>query len=164
MARAQSGFDALPQQLPSLKVTQLETLVRRYYGYFNARKFDDAAAFVDPQAVFTYPVGKEHLIGRAGYRELTRRWIEGFPDARINITTVLVPDDRTVVTEWIGEGTHLGPLELPGFPVLPASGRHARLPMREFVTIDDRRIVASRLEFDPAEMLRRLGFTGSAGL
>ena len=158
MARAQSGFDALPLQPLSFNVTQLESLVRRYYGYFNARRFDDAAALVDPQAVFAYPVGKERLIGRAGYRELTRRWVEGFPDARIDITTVLVPDDCTVVTEWIGEGTHTGSLELPGFQALPASGRHARLPMREFVTIADRRIVASRLEFDPDEMLRRLGF------
>lgn len=159
MARAQAGLAALPVQPLSPRVMQIETLVRRYYGYFNARRFDDAAAFVDPQAVFTYPVGKEHLIGRAGYRELTRRWVEGFPDAHINITTVLVPDERTVVTEWIGEGTHLGSLELPGFPVLPASGRHARLPMRESLTIADRLIVASRLEFDPDEMLRRLGFT-----
>jgi len=161
MARAQPGLDALPVQPPSPEVTQLETLVRRYYGYFNSRRFDDAAAFVDPQASFTYPVGKEHLIGRAGYRELARRWVEGFPDARINITTVLVPDERTVITEWIGEGTHTGSLELPGFPVLPATGRHARLPMREFVTIANRRIVSSRLEFDPDEMLRRLGFSGS---
>ena len=135
----------------------METLVRRYYELFNQRKLDEAERYVDPQAVFTYPVGKEHFIGRAGYRELARRWIEGFPDARINITTVLIPDTHTVVTEWIGEGTHLGTLELPGFTPLPVTSVHAQLPMREIVTIADNRIISSRMEFDPEEMLRRLG-------
>lgn len=145
--------------MPSRKITEIETLVRRYYGLFNARRFDEAARMVDPQAAFIYPVGKEHVIGRAGYRELASRWVEGFPDGRINITTVLVPDESTAVTEWIAEGTHTGALDLPGFPVLPATGRHASLPMREFLTFADRRIVACRLEFDPDELLRRLGIS-----
>lgn len=140
---------------------QLEAFVRRYYELFNQRKLEEAARLVDPQAVFTYPVGKEHLIGRAGYRELARRWLEGFPDARIAITTVLLPDDRTAVTEWIGHGTHLGSLELPGFVALPPTGVHTQLPMREMVTIVDGRITAGRMEFDPAEMMRRLGIRPS---
>jgi len=140
------------------RAMQMEALVRRYYELFNERKLDEAERFVDPQALFTYPVGKEHLIGRAGYRELTRRWLEGFPDARIEITAVLMPDPHTAATEWIGHGTHLGTLELPGFPALPPTGIHTHLPMREIVTIADGRIVESRMEFEPAEMLRRLGF------
>lgn len=138
---------------------QIESLIRRYYELFNERKLDEAERFVDPQAVFTYPVAKEHLIGRAGYRELARRWLEGFPDARADITAVLVLDPRTVVTEWIGHGTHRGVLELPGFRPLPPTGVRAQLPMREVVTIEDGRIIKCRMEFDPAEMLRRLGLT-----
>jgi predicted ester cyclase len=157
MARAKPNPDAAPAPTPSPKVAEIEALVRRYYGLFNARRFEEAARMVDPQAVFIYPIGKEHLIGRAGYRELASRWVEGFPDGRVTITTVLVPDEHTAITEWIGEGTHQGTLELPGFPSLAATGRHARLPMREFVTIAEGRIVNSRLEFDPDEMLRRLG-------
>jgi steroid delta-isomerase-like uncharacterized protein len=157
MARAQVVIDASPFRVPTPKAVQMETLVRRYYELFNQRRLDEAERFVDPQALFTYPVGKEHFIGRAGYRELTRRWLEGFPDAHVTITTVLVPDEHTVVTEWVGDGTHLGTLELPGFPALPATGVRVQLPMREIVNISDGRIVASRMEFDPAELLRRLG-------
>ncbi len=142
---------------------QIETLVRRYYELFNQRRLHEAERFVDSQAVFIYPVGKEHLIGRAGYRELARRWLEGFPDARIEITLVLVPDDRTAVTEWIGKGTHQGTLELPGLPVLAATGRRAQLPMRETVTIANGRITVSRMEFDLDELMRRLGITPPAG-
>lgn len=138
------------------RAMQMETLVRRYYELFNQRKLDEAERFVDPQAVFTYPVGKEHLIGRAGYRELTRRWLEGFPDARIEITGVHMPDSRSVATNWIGHGTHVGTFELPGFPALPPTGRSTHLPMREIVTIEDGRIIASRMEFDAEELMRRL--------
>lgn len=157
MVRVQSGADAPIAGVPPARAMQIEALVRRYYEYFNQRKLDDAERFVDPQAVFTYPAAREHFIGRAGYRELARRWLEGVPDGRIMITTVLVPDERTVVTEWIGQGTHLGTLELPGFPPLAATGVHAQLPMREILTIQDNRIIASRMDFDPEELLRRLG-------
>lgn len=136
---------------------QIEALVRKYYELFNQRKLDEAERYVDPQAIFTYPAAKEHFIGRAGYRELTRRWLAGFPDARIVITNVLLPDERTVITEWVGHGTHLGALELPGFPTLEPLGVHAHLPMREIVTLVNNRIVASRMDFDPQELLRRLG-------
>lgn len=158
MLRAQN-----PAPEPSLKVSpavtafQLDTFARRYYECFNHRRFEEAEMFVDPRALFTYPLAKEHLIGRAGYRELTRRWLAGFPDARIDITGVHVIDETTVSTDWIGEGTHLGLLELPGLPAIPATGVRTRMPMRETITIADSRIVASRMDFDPADLARRLG-------
>jgi predicted ester cyclase len=155
MARMQVFGDPAPVPFHVAPV-QLETLARRYYELFNQRKLDDAERFVDPQAVFTYPLAKEHLIGRAGYRELVRRWLEGFPDARITITRVTVRDDRVVRTDWVGAGTHRGRLDLPGFPGLPATGVHTELPMRETITIGNGLIVESRMEFDPIELLRRL--------
>lgn len=136
---------------------QLQTFARRYYECFNQRWFEEAEMFVDPRALFTYPLAKEHLIGRAGYRELVRRWLEGFPDARIEITAVRVLDHHRVVTDWIGEGTHLGLLELPGLPPISATRVRTRMPMRETIAISDGRIVASRMDFDPAELARRLG-------
>jgi len=145
--------------MPPARAMQIEALVRRYYEYFNQRKLEEAERFVDPQAVFTYPAAREHFIGKAGYRELARRWLKGVPDGRITITTVLVPDERTVVTEYIGQGTHLGTLELPGFPPLPATGVHTQLPMREVITLQDNRIIACRMEFDPEELMRRLGIS-----
>jgi predicted ester cyclase len=138
-------------------VDPLGTLMRRYYALFNERRFDDAEQFVHPQAVFTYPMAREHLIGRAGYRDLTRRWLEAFPDARIVITSVTTAPGGTVVAEWVGEGSHRGVLDLSGMPSIPATGVRAELPMRETVRIADGLIVSSRMEFDPAELCRRLG-------
>ena len=158
MPRVQARLTQNPSPAASAITNfQLDTFSRRYYECFNQRWFEEAEMFIDPRAVFTYPLAKEHLIGRAGYRELVRRWLVGFPDARIEITAVHVLDERTAATDWIGEGTHLGLLELPGLPAIPATGVRASMPMRETITIIDSRIVASRMDFDPSELARRLG-------
>ncbi len=158
MPRVQARTKGHPSPAaPAAPALQLEDFARRYYECFNQRWFEEAEMFVDPGAVFTYPFAREHLIGRAGYRELARRWLEGFPDARIDITAVHVLDHRTVATDWIGEGTHMGQLDLPGLPPLPPTAVHTQMPMRETITILEGRILASRMDFDPAELAYRLG-------
>jgi len=139
-----------------MTASRIEAFTRRYYELFNERRFDDAEGCVDPQAVFTYPAAKEHFIGRAGYRELVHRWTEAFPDARLSITAVHVGGE-VASTEWIGSGTHLGMLDLPGFPSIPPTGRTVQLPMRESIRVVNGLIVESRMEFDPGELRRRLG-------
>jgi len=61
-----------------------------------------------------------------------------------------------IVTNWIGQGTHQGVLELPGLPAIPPTHIHAQLPMREAIRVVNGLIVESRLEFDPTELRRRL--------
>lgn len=136
---------------------QTEVFARRYYSLFNERLLDEAERLVDPEALFSYPAAKEHVVGRAGYRELVRRWLEGFPDARIDITAVYVFEPQTAQTEWTAHGTHHGMLELPGFQPIPPSGRRASLPMRESITIRNGLIVESVMEFDPVQLQRVLG-------
>ena len=140
----------------ALTASKIEAFTRRYYGLFNERRLDEAEALVDPQAVFSYPAAKEHFIGRAGYRELAQRWCDAFPDARLTITGVTVTGD-CARAEWIGEGTHLGPLEVPGFPSVPATGRRVELPMCETIRVVNGLVVESSMAFDPWELKRRLG-------
>ena len=137
---------------------QLEIFARRYYDLFNQRLFDEAEHFIDPQAVFIYPLAREHFIGRAGYRELVRRWVTAFPDAVVSITDVSLADGPTIHTDWIGQGTHLGVLELPGIPPIPPTGIRAQLPMRETIRLSDGLVIESKMEFDPLELRRRLHF------
>lgn len=134
---------------------QLEAFARRFYTFFNERRFDEAEAMVDQQALFSYPAAREHMIGRAGYRELVRRWMEGFPDGRVSIVAVHTLGD-TAVTALQARGTHTGALELPGLQPIPPSGRRARLPMRETITVEGGLIVRVRREFDPVELRRLL--------
>jgi predicted ester cyclase len=135
---------------------QIESFAWRFYTFFNERRLDEAETMVDREAVFSYPAAREHLIGRAGYRELARRWLQGFPNGRLLILAVHVRGE-TAVTEMDVRGTHSGVLELPGLPPLPGTGRRARVPMRETLTVHHGLIANVRMEFDPAEIRRVLG-------
>jgi predicted ester cyclase len=135
---------------------QVEAFARRFYTLFNARRFDEAERMVDAEALFAYPVARERLIGRAGYREIVRRWTDAFPDARVSIVAVHVYGE-TALTELIMEGMHVGTLQLPGLPVLPPTKRQAHLPMREALIVRNNLITSVRLEFDPIELCRTLG-------
>ena len=135
---------------------QTEILARRYYECYNQRDFDAGERHVDPQAVFTYPHSSRQFIGRAGYRELARRWVSAFPDSSHSIIHVRVLDVSTVCTEWVMHGTHLGVLALPGLPPMPATEIHADVKLRETIRIANGMIVESVLEFDPDDLRHRL--------
>jgi len=140
----------------AVTASRIETFARRYYALFNERRFDEAESLVHPEAVFTYPAAKEHFIGRAGYRELAHRWTEAFPDAERSITDVTVIAD-TACTEWMFSGTHLGTLDIPGFPTIPPSMWAVQLPMCETIRVVDGLVVQSRMAFDAEELRQRLG-------
>jgi predicted ester cyclase len=142
-------------ELPG-QALQLEALARRFYGFFNERRFDKAERMVDLEALFSFPAAPDHLIGRAGYGEIARRWTEGFPHARLSIRAVHVSGDA-VVTDLRLEGTHRGALDLPGLEPIPPSGRYAHLQIRETITVHHGLIVDVRVEFDPAGLCRILG-------
>lgn len=140
----------------AVTASRIETFTRRYYGLFNERRFDEAETLVHPEAVFSYPSAKEHFIGRAGYRELVQRWTEAFPDAELAITDITVIGDA-VRTEWMASGTHLGTLDIPGFPTIPPTLWAVQLPMCETIRVLDGVVVESRMSFDAEELRRRLG-------
>lgn len=136
------------------------TIARRYYQYFNERRFDEAGEFVHPEAVFTYVPTKQRLIGRAGYRALVAAWMIAFEDAYLEVTSIQQVDDHTIRTEFIGHATHTGELTLGEAFVLPATGTRAELRFTDDLTFRNSYIVEARLEFDLAELYQRL--TGGA--
>ena len=134
-----------------------EPLARRYYELFNARQFDEAERLVSPTAVFRYPHSREHVVGRAGYRELVRLWVQAFPDAVAEIWRLAERGEGIVEVDIVGRGTHHGPLSFGGPLTLPPTGKIAELLIRDTLEIRDGQIVVSTFQFDVKEMLRRLG-------
>ena len=124
-----------------------DRLVRRYYEYFNARRFGDAAALIDLHATFRHGPTRQHVIGPAGYRLFAESWVRAFPDARVDVVAIRTTDNRKVTAELLGRGTHTGVLDL-GEIVFPATGRRAEFPFRHHFEIENRLIVDARLDFD----------------
>ena len=138
-----------------MAVLSPEDVARQYYELFNRRQLDAAAALVSSHAVFHYPHTKEHLIGRAGYRELARCWLTAFPDVHIEVQSITVKDGHLVIAELLGHGTHTGRLAFGQALSLP-SARTAEMQMREELGVYDGQITAVSLHFDVVEMLRGL--------
>ena len=132
------------------------SIARRYYRYFNERRFDEAGEFVHPEANFQYVPTGNQLVGRAGYRALVAAWMIAFEDAFIEIICLQSIDDRTVQVDFIGRGTHSGDLMLGETFSIPATGIHAELTFRDTLTFRNGFIVGSRLEFDAEELRARL--------
>ena len=131
-------------------------VARRFYACFNDRLFDEGGALVHPEATFHYVPTKQHLIGRAGYRALVAAWLIAFEDARLEIAALQPLDDWRVQVDFIGYGTHTGDLMLGEDFTIPATGTQSELTFRDTLTIRNGLIVHSRLDFDAAEMRRRL--------
>jgi len=131
-------------------------VARRFYACFNDRLFDEGGALVHPEATFHYVPTKQHLIGRAGYRALVAAWLIAFEDARLEITVLQPLDAWRVQVDFTGYGTHTGDLMLGEDFTIPATGSASELTFRDTLTIRNGLIVHSRLEFDAAEMRRRL--------
>ena len=150
--------DVTPVEALKGTVTALQTEIfaRRYYECFNLREFDTGERFIDPQAVFTYPQSAQQFIGRAGYRELVRRWVSAFPDSNVSVINVRVTNGEIACTEWVAHGTHLGTLTLPGLTPIPPTGIHTCLKIRETIRVINAMIVESVVEFDPEDLRRRL--------
>lgn len=135
---------------------QTAILVHRYYDMFNERRFDEAESLVDPQAVFSYPAAREHVIGRAGYRELARRWVNASADGRVRLVELVIDEPDVARVSLVAEGTHTGVLELSGFPSIAPTHRRMGLPMRETLAWSHGRVAHVRLEFDLATLRRLL--------
>jgi predicted ester cyclase len=134
-----------------------EEIARRYYSDFNRRQLDDAERLVDAEAVFHYLPTKQRLIGRAGYRALAAAWLHAFEDARLEIQSLTVADERTLDVQFLGHGTHTGELVLGDTVVIPPTGRVVQLPFRDRLTITRGLVTASQLDFDVLELRRLLG-------
>jgi predicted ester cyclase len=132
-----------------------EQIARRFYDLFNRREFDTAELLVSPQAVFHYPHTKEHLIGRAGYRDLAGSWIKAFPDGQVTVVELYRTDDN-IIAKLLGRGTHTGPLTFGGPLTLPPTGRGADLRFTDTLVIREGLIVESNLEFDVQGLLNML--------
>lgn len=131
------------------------TIARDHFNAFNARDFERGLKLVTDDVKWTnIPFGRE-FAGHAGYREFHQNWITAMPDCRVEILNVIGGEEWTVV-EFVGRGTHTGPLQGPNGPIA-ATQKKLELKVCELLRIQDGLISESRVYFDAATMMRQLG-------
>jgi steroid delta-isomerase-like uncharacterized protein len=132
-----------------------EQLVRNLYQAYNDRDFDygPSQSHSDIE-IRVVPLGTT-LQGKDGLRQYLQDWAAAFPDSRVEVVNV-VAGENAVVVEFVGRGTHGGPLQSPAGEI-PATGRRVEIPFCDVHELRDGKIARQRTYFDTATMLRQLG-------
>jgi ketosteroid isomerase-like protein len=89
------------------------------------------------------------------YGSFTEMWIRAFPDVHLEIKE-LVADDAHAVVEYVGTGTHEGPLEMAGQRIEPTH-RSGELRVVQMLDLRDGKVTAGRVYFDAASLMASLG-------
>jgi len=131
------------------------TIARDHFKAFNARDFDKGLALVTSDVKWMNIPFNVNFTGHSGYREFHNNWITAMPDCKVEITNVVGGEEWTVV-EFIGRGTHTGPLAGPQ-GTIPATQKKLELKVCELFQIKDGQIAESHVYFDAATMMRQLG-------
>src|SRR3954464_2923408 len=99
-----------------------ERLVREAYDAFNRRDWEQSTRNAHPDMVtVVVPTGQE-FTGHDGQVAYLRGWADAFPDSQVEVLNVVAGDDCAAV-EFVGRGTHNGPLQTPMGTIEPTGRR-----------------------------------------
>jgi predicted ester cyclase len=105
--------------------------------------------------VKTRASGVGELRGKPAVKAFYKGWLDAFPDARVEITSVTITDDLAA-EEGVFTGTHRATLHSPGGDI-PATGRNVRIEYLQVSRYRGDKISSFHLVFDRLEMLEQLG-------
>ncbi|MBB5916369.1 steroid delta-isomerase-like uncharacterized protein [Nocardia transvalensis] len=113
-----SGEFALdPAAEPIAGPEWLRTFVDRYIAGWNAADPDAVAACVTTDTRWIDPSEEALMVGRAAVARFVRDTVRSFPDVSYDLVfePTITADARAAIVPWRMTGTHLGPIDPPGF-------------------------------------------------
>jgi predicted ester cyclase len=119
----------------------------------------DINAFLDlhlESVIQRDPQHNEPTKGREPIRAGVAPMFKAFPDFRV-VRERAFGEGDWIVEQGHATGTHLGPLETPGSPPIPATNKQIRLPYAFIAKIDGGKFAETNLYFDVAGMMVQLG-------
>jgi ketosteroid isomerase-like protein len=137
-------------------------IVQDIHPLWNDRQYDRILTEMIAEDVewTTVPTG-EIFRGHEGFRDFMQGWANAFPDGATEDTTVYAGEEFGV-TEFIGRGTHDGPLKSPGGEI-PPTGRSVEFKLCEVYQFRDGKIVSARTHFDSLGLMTQLGVVPAPG-
>jgi steroid delta-isomerase-like uncharacterized protein len=144
---AEVAFDSQQQAGPVRGVE----IVQAAYDAFNRKDMKALAGMAAPDAkAMSIGFGKEF-----GFLEYMQNWATAFPDGQIRVTNFIEQGNR-IVAEFIGTGTHTGPLETPMGKLSPTK-QCVEMRFADVVELRNGKIAAVRNYFDGASFMQQLG-------
>lgn len=131
------------------------TIVRAHYDAINRRDMDKNLTLLTDDVKWMNIPFAASFTGHKGYRDFLGNWTTAMPDCKAEVVNVIAGEEWTVV-EFIGRGTHTGPLVGP-HGTIPATQRKLDLKFCEVFRIKDGQIAEAHLYFDAATLMRQFG-------
>ena len=131
-------------------------IARAVFQAFNDHDLERAGALAAEDMEFVdVPTGRT-MRGPEGFKDGMRAWIRACSDARVEVVDMFAGEEGSVTAEFVGRGTHDGPLATPGGEI-PPTGRSLELRYCEVFRMRDEKIASARLYYDAATLLGQLG-------
>ncbi len=134
---------------------ETERIVRIFHESWDMRDPERGAAVIADDCRFEDVARAELLTGPEGYVRDYHRWRTAFPDGQLEITNVIIQDDRAVV-EFVNTGTHTGTL-LSNLGTFPPTGRVMKVRYCSVMRVADGKVIEGRDYYDSASIARQLG-------
>ena len=122
---------------------------------FNVGDWERLRATLHPNVVYDESGTQRRVAGADAYIRLCQAWKESFPDARGAVQATITSDQR-VAQEVLWEGTHGGPLAVPGGSVT-ASGKRISVRGSMWYTIADGRAREIHHHLDVMTLMQQIG-------
>jgi steroid delta-isomerase-like uncharacterized protein len=128
-------------------------LARQWFKAIEDHEVDAAVELLDPDVDFSAPGAQ--FKGSDATRPFLQGYVDGFPDARFEISNLFASGDRAFV-EAIYRGTNTGAMQSPQGE-MPPTGKAVEIPFATAFLIRDGRIAEQHAYWDQMSFLGQLG-------
>ena len=130
-------------------------IVEKAFEDINAHDLSQASTYQAPGYKYQGP-GLPGPVGPDGYAAYMQGYFDAFPDLHFQLTHKVAQGD-VVIVNWVGTGTHDGPLRMPSGDSLPATGKKGTNFGSSTFEFQKGKVLRSSTYFDTATMLAQLG-------
>jgi len=132
----------------------LEIIPQLLVDSFNKKDFNQALELISDKAEWLDIPTHSMFRGKEGYRKFENGWLKAFPDAKIELKSVIIGKNQ-IVSEYIGRGTHQGAIEGPDGLIQP-TGNRVELKLCDVMNVADGMITGGHTYYDAATLLRQI--------
>jgi steroid delta-isomerase-like uncharacterized protein len=130
------------------------SVLERYIERYNAGDLDGVMDLYAEDSTQLMPDGT--FEGRGVIRDRLVKELAAFSDIAHRYISYVEEGDA-FADEWVFEGTHTGPLQLPDGGELPATGKRVEVRGMELVRMRDGKIVVDNVYYDNVAVAAQLG-------
>ena len=130
---------------------QNKELIKSLFEIVDSGDVEKMRDYYSSETVYYSPSGSPNPMSGDEDIELTKMFVEAFPDLSHNIEEIYAVDNKVIV-RFMTEGTHVG--ELEGFP---PPGNACKVSSIYIFTIKDGKIVEARADADMLGFYQQLG-------